>query len=146
MRLHALLLLSVGFLVAADDAKDAAKVDQDKLQGTWAMVSVEVGGQQVGEDMLKDFQLTVQGDKYTVKRGDETMVVATFKVDPTKKPKEVDFTATEGEHKGKTFRGIYAFEGDTFKLCRHQQPDEKRPTEFKAEGELLVVVWKKTKP
>jgi len=146
MKWYALPILIAGFLLAADDAKDAAKADQDNLQGTWKMDSIEIGGQEVPEDVLKEFQLSIQGDKYTVKRGDDTIVVATFKLHPTKKPKAIDFTPTEGDNKGKTFHGIYALERDTLKLCRHQQPEEKRPTEFKVDGEMLLVVWKKDKP
>ena len=54
--------------------------------------------------------------------------------------------ATEGDNKGKTYRGIYTLEGDTYRLCRHQQAEGKRPTEFKAEDETMVIVWKKDKP
>lgn len=50
-------------------------------------------------------------------------------VDPTKKPKTIDFSPTEGEHQGKVFKGIYEIEEKKRTLC-FAPPDGERPTEF----------------
>jgi hypothetical protein len=41
MKTRCLALLAIGFLLGADDPKDAKKKDLDKLQGTWTATSVE---------------------------------------------------------------------------------------------------------
>ena len=51
-------------------------------------------------------------------------------LDPSKTPKAVEATVTEGEGKGTIMLGIYAMEGDTMKACFDMQ-GKKRPTEFK---------------
>ena len=42
---------------------------------------------------------------------------AKFTIDPTKKPKTIDYKMTEGPTKGKTHLGIYELDGDTVKFC-----------------------------
>jgi uncharacterized protein (TIGR03067 family) len=148
MKMQALLVLSAGLLLAADAVKDATKADKDKLQGAWQIASVEVNGEEAPDEALTGFQLTIQGDKYTVKRGDDLVLEATFKLDATKKPKQLDVTATEGQTKGKTFHSIYTLEDGTLRICRHRDPEEKRPSEFAAPAgsQQMLVVWKKEKP
>ena len=41
----------------------------------------------------------------------------TSTIDPTKKPKPLDFTMTEGERKGKQYLGIYELGEKTRKMC-----------------------------
>ncbi len=67
-----------------------------------------------------------------------------YTVDPTKKPKAIDYTMTEGTTKGKTHLGIYEVNGDMVKFC-FAAPDQDRPTEFTAkEGSgWTLSVWKR---
>ena len=69
-----------------------------------------------------------------------------IKIDPTKKPKTIEFTFTEGQLQGKTSLGIYELQGDTFKYCR-AAPDKPRPTEFSSKegSEQTLVVYKREK-
>jgi uncharacterized protein (TIGR03067 family) len=48
-------------------------------------------------------------------------------IDPTKKPKTIDFTPTEGDNQGKTCLGIYELGEDMRKLC-YAEPGKDRPT------------------
>ena len=57
--------------------------------------------------------------------------VGTQKLDPSKSPKAIDVTMTEGPNKGAVMLGIYEFDGDTLKVCFDPQ-GKKRPTEFKS--------------
>jgi uncharacterized protein (TIGR03067 family) len=41
----------------------------------------------------------------------------TSTIDPTKKPKSLDFTTTEGEEKGKPYLGVYELGEKTRKMC-----------------------------
>jgi len=141
MRRSTLFLVVVGFLVAADAPQD----EQKKLEGTWSMISGEEKGEKVPEQTLKNAKLTFRGDKHTVMVGKETMI-GTHKLDPAKKPAEIDVVDTEGQYKGKTLLGIYKLEGDQFTVC-FPAPDKERPKEFTTKsgtGEILHT-WKREK-
>ena len=61
--------------------------------------------------------------------------MGTLKVDPTKTPKEIDATDSEG----KTILGIYKFDKDQFTVC-FAPPDKQRPKEFSVKvGSTLSV-------
>jgi uncharacterized protein (TIGR03067 family) len=65
-----------------------------------------------------------------------------YTIDPSKSPKEIDIVSTSGSNKGKTAPGIYAFEGDEFKLCFANRPGGTRPITFAAKegsGHTLFV-------
>ena len=65
MRLHTLMALTVGLLVAADAPKDeAAKKDLEKLQGTWALVSAERDGKRLPDAEVKKTKITFAGDTF----------------------------------------------------------------------------------
>jgi len=137
------LLILVGFilLVAAEPAPDAVAKDLKKLQGTWEMAELEINGQQVPEEKRKDTILVIKDDKYIIKIKDKTHET-TFKLDPSKEPKEIDMLFPDGVNAPKVAKGIYHLDGDTFKLCRAQAPGEERPRDFvtAADSGLFVVV------
>jgi uncharacterized protein (TIGR03067 family) len=91
---------------------------------------------------------TINGSgKCSVRRGDKVIGAGTFKLDPTKRPKTIDITFTEGKHKGKTVPGIYEIESDAFRVCIARDGDE-RPAEFSARlgsGRTLVVYKREKK-
>jgi uncharacterized protein (TIGR03067 family) len=131
-------------LPAADgDAKDETVAkDLQAFKGTWRLSSRELDGKQFGEDEIKDVIMTNDGTgRCSVRRGDKVIAEATAQLDPTKKPKAVDITFSEGEHKGMTALGIYEIEGDTFRVCC-ARPGDERPAEFSARagsGRTLIV-------
>lgn len=131
----ALVVLLGGFALApsatpADDEPDAAR-EMKKFQGTWTFESSESGGQKLPADQLKDLVLVFEGAKHTVKHGTEVIQVGTQTIDPSKKPKAIDVTLTEGPMKGAVLLGIYELDGDTLKVC-FDLGGKKRPTEFKS--------------
>jgi uncharacterized protein (TIGR03067 family) len=131
MRKSLYVLAAVALLpfVAAGD--DATKKELDRFRGTWKFESVEIEGQAVPADGIKDVRLILDGDKFTMEGGGLGMYKGTFKVDVSKKPKTIDVTFTEGPEKGKTSIGIYTLEGDTYKVCMDPQGKE-RPTKFES--------------
>ena len=150
MTRYLVTLLAVGVLLAADAPKGDAKKDQEALQGTWRPVSSEQDGKDQ-TDEAKDHTLTFEKDTFTVKKGDEVRIKGTFKVDPSKKPKTIDMTVTEGgkdEDKGKEIHGIYELDGDTLKWCTSRPGNKERPKEFstKEGGDDMLVKLKKEKP
>ena len=149
MRLLALLITAVAALpILADPPQDdGVKKELKKLQGTWATVSIEAAGEKVTDkDKIKARKLTIKGDKYTLKVGDE-MVQGTIEINPTRKPKRIDVKPNTGSNKGKTSLGIYELKGDNLKICLGP-PGKERPTEFatQAEAAQQLVVYKREKP
>ncbi len=139
MRLHALLIMVTGCLIEATGAQDD-KLDQDmkKLQGTWKTVAVVVEGKTI-EAPSRTATVTIKGDKYTVtyppsESGETKVSESTFKIDPGKKPREINFTAAVGPDKERPSRGIYELEGDTLKICFNPDKDGERPTGFTTEA------------
>jgi uncharacterized protein (TIGR03067 family) len=147
MKPHWVMILTAGFLTAADPPKsDAAPSDKDRLQGTWSAVSMENNGKPAPPEAIKGAKLVFTGDQYTLK-GEESYQ-GTFTLDPTRKPKTIDttFVEVEGGKKG-TALGIYELEGDRLKICwRHG--GKERPTEFatKPNSGLRLMVLKRDKP
>ena len=72
--------------------------------------------------------------------------VGTQKLDPSKSPKTIDVTMTEGPSKGTVMLGIYEIDGDTLKVC-FDPHGKKRPTEFKSApgSQTFVNVHKRVK-
>jgi uncharacterized protein (TIGR03067 family) len=136
-------LFMSGALVAADKS---ATNDKARLQGTWRIVSVEIDKKPLSMDDLKDARLVVSGDHYSFALGKDRLEI-TYKMDEGKKPKAIDLTIVEGPEKGKTYRGIYKLEGDTYTICRSTEPNNERPTGFATQpgSGLMIVVWKRAK-
>lgn len=134
------VVLMAGLLVAADD--DAIKKELEKFTGTWIIVSAEGGAG--ASDELKDALFIIADEKFTLK-AKELELKGTIKADPTKKPKTVDMTLTDGPVQGK-FLGIYELEKDELKCCFGDVNSEDRPKNFeKAEGHILLKLKREKK-
>ena len=140
-----LVLTAPGGFGARAEGKADVEKELKKFQGTWTFESVEAGGKEVPAAEFKGIAVTFEGDKYTVKKGDEVIQTATQKLDPSKAPKTLDVTVADGPNKGAVMLGIYEISGDTLKVCF--DPDgKKRPTEFKStSGSQTLVVHKRVK-
>jgi uncharacterized protein (TIGR03067 family) len=139
-----LVFVGVGALLAADEAKDEAiKKDRKKYEGTWQVVSLEVDGNKAAEEDAQKITVINEADgKWAIEVEGKVVARGTSVIDPTKKPRTVDLTATEGESSGKTALGIYEFGDDTRTVCLAQVGKE-RPTEFAApsgSGHILAVL------
>jgi uncharacterized protein (TIGR03067 family) len=146
MRRQMLLVLTVSLLLAADAADDAAKKDLKLFEGTWKITSMEAEGMKLPEDQFKNDKLVCKGNEFTYTDAGGAAHKGTFKIDPTKKPKTMDITFTDGPNKGETMLGIYEISEDTYKLCMKPMSKD-RPTEFssKAGSGQVVEVLKKEK-
>jgi uncharacterized protein (TIGR03067 family) len=139
-----LVFVGIGSLLAAgDDKDDAIKNDRKKYEGTWQVVSLEVDGNKAGEEDAKKITVINEADgKWTIEADGKVVARGTSVIDPTKKPKTVDLTTTEGDDKGNTALGIYEIGDDTRKVCLATAGKE-RPTEFAApsgSGHILAVL------
>jgi uncharacterized protein (TIGR03067 family) len=138
------LVLAVTAALTAADAKDEAiKKDRKKYEGTWQVVALEVDGNKANEEDAKKITVINEADgKWAIEVEGKVVARGTSEIDPTKKPKTVDLTMTEGDDKGKTFLGIYEFGDDTRKVCLAQAGKD-RPTEFAVpagSGHILAVL------
>jgi|SRR5208283_2086499 len=110
-----LLPWSIGSSFAADIGGEDAKKELQKLQGTWVMVSGELGGKKAADEHMSRSKIVYEGDKLQImvpNQTAETIVAEIVRIDPTKKPKEMHFIRKNGPNAGKTLIGIYEFEGD----------------------------------
>ncbi|MCI0705712.1 MAG: sigma-70 family RNA polymerase sigma factor [Planctomycetia bacterium] len=133
-------LASVDWGFVADDPKEDAKTDEEKLQGKWKVVSVQDGGREVE---IEDATVTFVKDKMILKDGNRKLE-GPFKLDSTKKPKWIDATMSER----KTL-GIYELDGDNLKICINEDPNGERPTKFVSEGGTpndVLMILKREKP
>jgi uncharacterized protein (TIGR03067 family) len=140
-------IANLGYEEADSDSTAAAKVDQQKLQGEWTMASGSADGYPMPENMRSSARRTCKDDVTTVTVGGQLILKAKFKLDPSAKPKTIDYEANDGPTKGKTHLGIYEINGDTVKFC-FGAPGAERPTEFnsKAGDQRTLSVWKQAKP
>jgi RNA polymerase sigma factor (sigma-70 family) len=113
--------------------KEAAK-DEEKILGTWDLVSIMEGGQKAPPEAIKEAKVTFAADgKMTVQQGLREQEF-TYKLDPARTPKE--FSGTNA--KDRTVLGIYKLDEDTLTACYSRTGD--RPTEFASpEGTTIVL-------
>jgi uncharacterized protein (TIGR03067 family) len=144
--LQVLTVAALGLvLVAADDKKDDAKKDKEKLAGKWTIVSVTHDGKE--DDKAKEEgTATFEGDELTIHLGGKDHK-GTFKIDPDKKPKEIDITPGDGPEKDKVLQGIYSLDKDELKICITHDSAGSRPTELESKegSKTLLIVFKKAK-
>jgi uncharacterized protein (TIGR03067 family) len=145
-RLLPLSVLALCFAVpagAADPKDEAVKKELKAFEGAWD-----------GKSRLSDgkeepappggAQLIFSGEKYTIKLGGKVTETGTFSIDPSKKPKTIDLTPTEGGEKGKKEQGIYELTGDDLKIAVAFGSSE-RPTDFSGK-KSEVYTFKRAKP
>jgi uncharacterized protein (TIGR03067 family) len=137
------LVLATPAATGAGPKGDEAKGDLAKLKGTWVR---ELGG--------KTSVVTFNGEKFaTIFEFDEgtTTTSGAIAVDPTKKPKHMDWTFAAGTGRGEKLKGmtattIYHLDGDTFKFCATRK--KVRPADFPdKEGvdEYIYLVFRRAK-
>jgi len=121
-------------VAAADEA--AAK----KLNGSYQVVSILVGGKP--DDKKKDrvSEFTIKDGTITLKESGEKTETATFTVDPTKKPGHFDIFHLGAE----AMKGIYEVKetdkGLELTIAFSKSPEDPRPKDFKDLGEEYTVI------
>jgi uncharacterized protein (TIGR03067 family) len=141
-----LSFVAATLLLGADAPAEAIKKEMMLLEGEWSMVSGERDGQKLPDELVKTGKRTAKDGETSVTLNDMLFMKAKFNLDPSKKPKQIDYTITEGAEKGKIRLGIYEIDGDTAKFC-FGAPGDKRPTDFTAKegSDRTLSVWKRNK-
>jgi uncharacterized protein (TIGR03067 family) len=152
MKARFLVMVSASLVLAADPAKeDAAKREREKLQGVWVLVAAELDGKKTfpKEGAKVSMRVEIKGERYalTAEAGKKkTSVGGAVKVNPSQKPKAVDFQYEQLGRKAPV-EGIYELDGDNLKVCFQIIEGQPRPKEFSAKkgsGQALMV-WKREK-
>ena len=139
----------------ASKKEDAAKKDLAALQGNWEIAEKEFMSKKASKEevaLLKG-PMIIKGNtvrQWADDAGVKSIVSeSTFTLDPTVKPKAVDFTFTAGMFKGEKTPAIYEVEGDTLRICYAMLVDrqQERPTAFagKGDGKALLLSYKRVK-
>ena len=146
IRVALLITCAFFFAAAAAEESDAVKKDLAAMEGRWSMVSGSADGQPMPDPMRQQMKRVCKGDETTTMMGDRVFLKARIKIDPTKKPKTIEYEMTDGFTKGKKQLGIYEVEGDTFKSC-FGGPGAERPADFSTRpgDRRTVSVWKRDK-
>lgn len=139
------LILGTGLILAfAQPAGEARK----KLQGTWTATRAERDGK--AADEVVGHRLSFTGNRFQLQSKDgKPLYAGTVRVDASAKPTAIDFEHTEGELKGKAWRGIYTLDGDTLTICDNAPNlDKGRPAAFEAKTEsgYILITFKRAKP
>jgi len=139
-------LAAATLLSAWAEDTEAAKKDMAQLQGEWLMVSGSADGQAMPDDTVKQMKRVCKGDETTTTMAGQLFMKAKISINPSKKPKIIDYEMVEGFTKGKKQLGIYEVEGDTFKSC-FAGPGEDRPADFSSKpgDRRTLSVWKRQK-
>lgn len=92
-----------------------------RFQGAWKQIAYERDG--VVEPLDErgwEPSTTFSGEEFVVTLADGTIPIkGTYRIDPTRDPKTVDWTDSIGEDAGKTLLAIYSLQGDRLIfLCR----------------------------
>jgi uncharacterized protein (TIGR03067 family) len=133
---------------AADDAKEEAiKKDHKQIEGTWRVVALVANGNTAKEEDVKKLTVVNGADgTWTILAEGREISKGTSTMDPTQKPKAIDFTPAEGLGKDELHLGIYELGAKTRRLC-FARPGKERPTEFASVpgSEHTLVTFKREK-
>jgi uncharacterized protein (TIGR03067 family) len=137
-------LIAVAVLIAVGAGNDAAKKDLEKFQGNWQLISAERDGKKTPQEDAKKITLSIQGNKFILRKDGEVISEGTMTLDATKKPKAVDETITTGPNKRKVFSALYEIDDEYHKIC-FAAAGKERPTAFSSSNSQLLQVWKREK-
>jgi uncharacterized protein (TIGR03067 family) len=132
------LSFSVVIAVAGDDPVEK---ERKNYQGTWRVVAFEIEGKVVDENNAKKLTFINKADgTWSVESEGKEISGGKSDIDPTKKPKTIDFMPTVGVFSGNEYLGIYELGKDTRQICFAEKA-RGRPTEFSApadSGRFLI--------
>ena len=136
------LIFGAGLLVGALPAEA-----QTALQGNWIATQAETNG--AASPAVVGHRLTFSGEHFEIKAKDgKTVYAGTVRTDPNAKPAAIDFAHTFGALKGKTWKGIYALDGDMLTVCDNAADLAKaRPAAFetKSGSGYVLLTFARTK-
>jgi uncharacterized protein (TIGR03067 family) len=123
-------------------AGDAPKSDDDKIQGTWQPKGLSLSGKPLPKPAPKDLPTrTFTKTKLVTEDPGKGQEEATYKLEATKKPKQIDITSKRSK---KTLKGIYVLDGDTLKIA-YYIGGEVRPEKLDGDGVFVETLARRIK-
>jgi uncharacterized protein (TIGR03067 family) len=141
----------MGYALAAGPPPDEPlKTELEKLQGNWKLVGAVMSGHHLTNEELGVANLdhlVFSNDTALLNKAGEKNSKVKYRLDPRKRPKEIDMIPEDGPHKGKTTRWIYALERDYLKLCYDAEQITRRPTEFMSteDSDRVILVFQRAR-
>jgi len=127
----------VATILVEDEVRDdLARREQERLQGRWVFVSG-----------IREAELLIMGNLYTVRFKNGDTYRGKFTLDPTHKPRTMDMRINEGpRHLGKVARAIYALDGKHLIWCPNKPGLEEALPHFPPPGdqEHLCIVFRRS--
>jgi uncharacterized protein (TIGR03067 family) len=123
------LLLATALVPAGRHVQDGARIDLDRLQGTWVLTHAERAHPIVPDKMIGNTAI-IKDNEYRRFTGEEPAVIfRKFKLIPGTNPRAVDLYANDTGDEF-NYQGIVEIKGDTFRFCFALNGSE-RPKEFR---------------
>src|SRR5262249_12712025 len=144
------LLIPVVLFAAAGPDQGPDKKELQRFEGSWSMVSGERDGTKLGAADVKGSRINWHEDEVTLitpHQSKEAIRGKITRLDPTKKPSEMDFVRSQGPDADKPMQAIYEWvDENQYRIC-FAPAGKVRPKEFSTKegsGHLLHV-WKRFK-
>ncbi len=146
MRIKIVMLLAASMLFCADTMSAAEISSGEELQGAWYLSSGESNGKALSQAELKDGKLEIKGDQYVVMLAEIGKLEGTQKLGFKNEVKTIDAVDETDGVKQKSCLGIYAVDGDEFRVILAPAGEE-RPSKFQTapgSGQWMHL-WKRVK-
>jgi uncharacterized protein (TIGR03067 family) len=128
------LILASGLSLLASARNDAKPPEPDDLtclQGNWKIVELEGDGQRATDREMKHMRWSFKENQIQATNlGEDLETWATFTLDSSADPKQIDLTIQHGPDKGKILQGIFKLAKNRLTVCTGEIPAARRPTEF----------------
>ena len=118
-----------------------------EIKGDWTIIAMKMGNRSAPDDLIKGLTSNFDGESYTNKASDKVVEQGTYRVDPSKTPRTIDFAIKVGPDAGKRQLGVYAVDGETLTLCVSEAGSDERPASLtpKADSPAMTFVMKRAK-
>lgn len=114
----------------------------ERFRGVWKQIAYERDGEKepLDEEQGWEPRTTFTDREFVVTLADGSVPIrGTYRIDPTRVPKTVDWSDTIGDDAGQTLLAIYSLDGDRLTFCA-AHPGLERPKEFRTQpGQVLRV-------
>jgi len=138
-------------LAVPDQGSQAVRADLAMMEGEFYLVAGEINGQAMPDDMVKSARRVTKNGVVTVYFGGQAAMTARIILDPSKKPRELNYEMIDGPSKGRRQLGIYELFDNPkhieLKLCV-AGPDFDRPIDYSTSpgSGRTMTVWRRDKP
>ena len=134
----ALAALAALFCISAGTKDADKKADKEKLQGTWKFVSVWDQGEE--RPWPDGNRLVITSDMMKITYPKDDPMAWKYTIDPSKDPKEMEWTVEIDPGHPIRQPAIYSLDGDALKICS-AAAGKPRPTKFESKKGDFGGLW-----